>query len=80
MPGIGHFPRMSITAIVENDTIKLPEGVHWPDGTKVHLEPELSKRRTLAERYAKLVGIADDVPTDLARNLDHYLHGHAKKP
>lgn len=71
---------MSITAIVENDTIKLPEGVHWPDGTKVHLEPELSKRRTLAERYAKLVGIADDVPTDLARNLDHYLHGHAKKP
>ena len=25
---------MSITAIVENDTIKLPPGVHVPDGTK----------------------------------------------
>ena len=30
---------MSITATVENDTIKLPSGVHLPDGTQVHLEP-----------------------------------------
>ena len=30
---------MSITAIVENDTIKLPADVHLPDGTRVRLEP-----------------------------------------
>lgn len=30
---------MSITATVENDTIKLPEGVHLPDGTAVRVEP-----------------------------------------
>ena len=29
---------MSITATVENDTIKLPVGVHVPDGTKVSIE------------------------------------------
>jgi len=29
---------MSITAIVENDTIKLPDGIHVPDGTRVRLE------------------------------------------
>lgn len=70
---------MNFTAIVEKDTIKLPEGVHLPDGTRVTIEPELPKRRTVAERYASMIGIADDVPTDLARNLDHYLHGHPKK-
>ncbi len=28
---------MSIVATVENDTIKLPPGVHVPDGTKVEI-------------------------------------------
>ncbi len=73
---------MSITAIVENDTIKLPPGVHVPDGTKVEitLPGETSGRPNVAQRYAKLTGLADDMPSDLARNLDHYIHGHTKKP
>jgi hypothetical protein len=29
---------MSITATVEKDTIKLPDGIHVPDGTCVRLE------------------------------------------
>ncbi len=29
---------MSITSIVEEDTIKLPDGIHVPDGTHVRLE------------------------------------------
>ena len=29
---------MSITATVEQDTIKLPDGIHVPDGTRVRLE------------------------------------------
>ena len=71
---------MSITAIVENDTIKLPAGIHLPDGTKVQIEAEMSPQRSVAERYAGLAGLADDVPTDLARNLDHYIHGQTRKP
>ena len=38
-------PRMSITAIVENDTIKLP--MHVPDGTKVEIT--LPGERTVAD-------------------------------
>ena len=73
---------MSITAVVENDTIKLPPGVHVPDGTKVEITlPEAEQApKSVARRYAKLAGLADDMPTDLARNLHHYVHGQAKKP
>ena len=31
---------MSFAATVENDTIKLPPGVHLPDGTEVWIEPQ----------------------------------------
>ena len=77
------LPPMSITAIVENDTIKLP--IHVPDGTRVEITlPPASAastpRGTLAERYAKFVGLADDLPPDMAKNHDHYLHGAPKRP
>ena len=71
---------MSITAIVENDTIKLPAGIHLPDGTRVQIEAQVPPQRSVAERYAGLAGLADDVPADLARNLDHYIHGQTRKP
>ena len=74
------FALMSITATVENDTIKLPAGVHLPDGTEVRVDLVEQERPSLAERYADLIGIAEDLPPDLARNLDHYLHGHPKQP
>jgi len=75
---------MSITAVVENDTIKLPPGIHVPDGTKVEItlpeaKPKDPNRKSVAQRYAKLAGLADDMPADLSRNLDHYVHGHTKK-
>jgi hypothetical protein len=31
---------MSFTGTVENGTIKLPHGVHLPDGTQVTIEPQ----------------------------------------
>lgn len=67
---------MSITAIVENDTIKLPPGVHLPDGTRVVIAaPETMPApggaddalRRLAEHPV------DDVATDAARRHDAYL-------
>jgi len=70
---------MSITGIVENDTIKLPPGVHVPDGTSARIILETVAGRTLAERYAGLIGITDALPEDMAENHDHYLHGAPKK-
>ena len=75
---------MSITATVQNDNIRLPEGTHFPDGTIVVIEPVKpiagSKVHDLGRQLARFAGIADDLPSDLARNLDHYLHGHPKQP
>lgn len=74
---------MSITATVENDTIRLPEGMHIPDGTQVVIETlersSVSEDDSLSRCLLKFAGIADDLPSDLAANLDHYLHGHPKR-
>lgn len=40
---------MSFTATVENDTIKLPPGVHLPDGTEVWIDPQTRPGRSVAE-------------------------------
>ncbi len=71
---------MSITATVENNTIKLPVGVHLPDGTAVRVEPiESGVKSTFAKRYAAFVGAVKDAPSDLAENHDHYLYGAPKR-
>jgi hypothetical protein len=74
---------MSITATVEKDTIRLPEGLHIPDGTQVVIETiersAASEDDSLSRCLLKFAGIADDLPSDLAANLDHYLHGHPKR-
>ena len=71
---------MSITATVQNDTIKLPVGIHLPDGTKVRVEPVAKAApKSFGERYAKFVGIVKDAPADLAENHDHYLYGQPKR-
>ncbi|MDO8545162.1 MAG: hypothetical protein Q7S40_32380 [Opitutaceae bacterium] len=71
---------MSITATVENNTIKLSAGVHLPDGTAVRVEPiEAEPRGTFGKRYAEFVGAVKDTPGDLAENHDHYLYGAPKR-
>ncbi len=34
---------MSFTVTIENDTIKLPTGIHFPNGTRARLEPLIEK-------------------------------------
>lgn len=75
---------MNISATVEKNSIRLPEGVHFPDGTRVIVasvdDPQDSRGNSFGRRMEKFVGIADDLPADLARNLDHYVHGQPKQP
>ena len=47
---------MSITAIVENDTIKLPAGIHLPDRMKVQIEAQVPSQRSVAECGGALCG------------------------
>ena len=76
---------MSIVAIVENDTIKLPPGVHLPDGTTVSIEPREkaltaeSRTPTLYESLREHIGCIDTGLSDLADQHDHYLYGTPKR-
>ena len=77
---------MSITAIVENDTIKLP--VHVPDGTEVEIviktkatggEKEASTEAgSFFESMRDLIGSVEG-PEDWAAEHDHYIHGTPKR-
>jgi hypothetical protein len=80
--------KMTISGHVENGQIVLDEPVPLADGMKVRVEllPANSERPsedeqmpTLYERHKSFIGIIDDLPSDFARNHDHYLHGQPKK-
>jgi hypothetical protein len=69
-----------ITTTVEDGKIVLPPGIDWPDGTVVRIEPMTKPEpKTLRELMKDFEGIADDLPSDMAENHDHYIHGHPKK-
>jgi len=60
----------------------LPDGVNLADGTTVRVdtvEAEAASRSASNAKFLEFIGMADDLPSDLAENLDHYLHGHSKK-
>jgi hypothetical protein len=69
----------SITATVKNGEIVLPPGVDLPDGTVVRIELVKEQKATIWDVLKKYDGIATDLPSDLAANVDHYVHGHPKK-
>lgn len=64
---------------MKDGVVVLPPGVKLPEGAEVELTvPDALASASFAERYAAYVGVADDLPSDLAKNLDHYVHGHRK--
>jgi hypothetical protein len=75
---------MSITVIVENDTIKLP--VHVPDGTRLEITlpaeaTTLSARGPAEDALAGLapfVGKISTLPSDFAERHDEYIHGRKR--
>ena len=78
-----------IGTVVSKDLVKLPSGVELPIGTQVKIEtsaPVISAvpaeaapaRRSVREVLKDFIGVAEDLPTDLARNHDHYLYGTPK--
>ncbi len=65
---------------VENGVVVLDNPIRLPEGTKVRVEPiEEQARRTLAERFRNIIGVADDMPEDMAERHNHYIHGTPKK-
>ena len=65
---------------VKGGVVVLDPDVELPEGTEVKVEPVLSTgRRTLAEQLGDLIGSIPELPTDMAEQHDHYLHGAPKR-
>jgi hypothetical protein len=65
---------------VKNGVIVLDGPVELPEGTPVNVEPtEAGTIPTLAEQFNDVIGIVTDMPSDMAENHDHYIHGTPKR-
>lgn len=76
---------MVYRGIVENGVVVLREGAKLPDGTEVRIEPLVREEHvpgegpTLAEQFADVIGTVRELPSDMAKQHDHYLHGAPKR-
>jgi hypothetical protein len=72
---------------VHNGVVVLDGPSPWCEGTEVAIEPlprsnrtgKPAKPPTVGRALTSLAGKARDLPADAARNVDHYLYGHAKR-
>ena len=72
---------------VHNGVVVLEAPAALREGMEVAVEPlprtakkpKGAKRPTVSPALARLAGKAKNLPPDAARNLDHYLYGHAKR-
>jgi len=72
--------RMSFTGVISNGQIIAEEKINLPDGTKVRIEPmQEGPGETLADAFRVFMGVCEGLPSDLARNHEHYLHGAPRK-
>jgi hypothetical protein len=70
-----------------NGVVVLEDPKAIPEGTPVTVRPlkggERSRKgrrpRSLYERLKPFIGIADDLPSDISANHDHYLYGTPKR-
>ena len=46
---------------------------------RVELVQQPARPKTLAERDAAIIGIAEGLPPDLAAEHDHYIHGTPRR-
>ncbi len=66
---------------VQNGAVVVDGAPGLPEGAEVRIEllPAEEQGTTLGQRLMKHCGKASGLPTDLARNHDHYLYGVPKK-
>jgi hypothetical protein len=72
---------MNLEGTVANGVVVLDPGVKLPDGTRVELviKEQAPRETSLGQRLLKLSGIAKGLPSDLAEQHDHYIHGTPKR-
>jgi hypothetical protein len=71
---------------VTNGVVVLDDPKALPEGTKVNVQPagggpaeDRPARTSLSEMLLRHAGKGKGLPSDLARNHDHYIHGTPKR-
>lgn len=72
---------MTYRGRVQNGVIVLDPSVSLPEGAEVEVQPVQPETSspTWAEVLKDIVGKAEGLPSDMARNHDHYLHRAPKR-
>ena len=78
---------MTYRGKVTNGLVVLDNQATLPEGALVSVRllkgsrrgPQRKKRLSLYERLKPFIGIADDLPSDISVNHDHYLYGTPKR-
>jgi hypothetical protein len=71
---------VELEGTVRNGVIVVDHADDLPDGTKVKVLVESPQPRpSLAERLLKHAGTVPGLPSDLADQHDHYVHGTPKR-
>jgi hypothetical protein len=74
---------MEIDGTVQNGVIVVDDPRRLPEGAKVKIRiespREAAQEPTLRQRLLALAGTVDDLPPDMARCHDHYIHGAPRR-
>lgn len=72
---------MNVQGTVISGVVVLDNDCSLPDGTRVELvvKEQTAVPTTLGQRLLKLAGIAEGLPSDMAEQHDHYIHGTPKR-
>jgi hypothetical protein len=73
---------IQLPGTVTNGVIVLSDGATVPEGTRVQVLVPVSAEEAaspLGRRLLGLAGIANELPSDMAAQHDHYLHGRPKR-
>lgn len=70
---------MTYRGRVRNSVIVLTPPAALPEGAEVEVFPTASSGPTWAEVLEDIIGKAEGLPPDMARNHDHYIHGAPKQ-
>ncbi len=72
---------MTYRGHIENGVVVLDEPVELPEGAEVRVDlaDEDNDLAELRQGLLRFAGVAEGLPSDMARNHDHYLHGLPSK-
>jgi hypothetical protein len=71
---------MTLEGTFQNGVVVLDHPQNLVEGQRVHVVVvEREEQQSTLAGLLELAGTVDDLPADMARNHDHYLHGQPRR-